>query len=132
LLFDILVIVKGVSIMSEQYALKKDKYTKARGGSSHFLLLSCGKCKAIVMLYQKDGPGALIRCYVDKIHATNHKVLQTMLEERKYSGIRCEECDTLLAVPTIYEPEQRDAFTLIRGQMHKEKSDGYFPPKKHN
>ena len=34
----------------------------------------------------------------------------------------------LLAVPMEYLPEKRLAFRIIRGSIHMEKNEGYFPP----
>jgi ribosomal protein S27E len=81
-------------------------------GPSKFLVVRCSSCKSRVLLYQKDGPRALIRMYVDRIYATKE------LAELKYSigtkselaSIKCPNCNELLAVSTVYEKEKRLAF----------------------
>src|SRR5262245_16149273 len=49
--------------------LKNDRFRKIRGGSAVLLLLSCSRCAAKLMLYQKDGDGSLRRCYLNRIFA---------------------------------------------------------------
>ena len=44
-----------------RFTLKSDKYRKARGGTAHFLNIYCVRCNAFVLLYQKDGPGQVLR-----------------------------------------------------------------------
>lgn len=48
-----------------RYTPKKDQYSRARG-ASQFLNLFCAACGGFVLLYQKDGPGALLRLYLDR------------------------------------------------------------------
>ena len=50
-----------------QYSLKNDIYRKARGGYARLLNISCRKCKQLLFVYQKDGPGNLRRLYLDRI-----------------------------------------------------------------
>lgn len=91
------------------YKPKKDKYTKARGGSSAMLLISCAQCQADVLLYQKDGPGPLLRMYLDKIHAPETLVntVTTYVEKSKMPALHCSSCRSLIGVPMIYERENR-------------------------
>ena len=116
--------------MKPNRAIKKDRYTKARGGSSALLLLRCAKCNAPVVLYQKDGPGQLFRLYLDKIHAPKQlaQLQHTAANKTALPGLTCPQCGTVLAMPMRYVPEDRLAFRLLRGIVKKEKSDGVFPP----
>ena len=114
---------------SGKYKIKKDKFTKARGGSSKFLIILCASCEHQVLLYQKDGPGRLLRIYLDKIIAPEEfSTLQnTTYKKSEIQGLHCPNCGELLAVPMIYTPENRLALRVIRGKTQIEKSDGLFP-----
>ncbi|HXR49993.1 MAG TPA: hypothetical protein VN778_03120, partial [Verrucomicrobiae bacterium] len=46
--------------------LKRDGYRRNRGGTSRVYDVTCGHCGEHVAFYQKDGPGALLRMYVDR------------------------------------------------------------------
>lgn len=112
-----------------QYTLKKDRYARSRGGNSHFLNLYCSKCNCHLALYQKDGHGSLLRLYLDRIFAPKD------LYELQFQGnskgdlpsFKCSNCQTLIGVPMIYEPENRLAFRLIQGSFAKKKGDGKYP-----
>ena len=47
--------------------LKKDNFRRSRGGYSRLLNLFCRKCEKLVLVYQKDGHGKLLRFYLDRI-----------------------------------------------------------------
>jgi len=97
--------------MSKKLAFKSDKYKKNRGGYSRWLLLSCEKCKAQLLAYQKDGPGILKRLYVDRI------VFPTDLGKNK--KLECKKCGTTLGLQIIYEKENRPAYRLFVGAVEK-------------
>jgi len=109
---------------------KKDRYTKARGGSSNFLDLYCTKCDNHLLLYQKDGPGSLLRLYLDRIFEPDE------LADFQYKNggksalpnLRCPDCGSLIGTPMVYKPEGRLAFRLQRGSFSKKRSDGIYPP----
>ena len=84
--------------------LKNDRYRRARGGYSRILTISCEKCGALVCTYQKDGPGALRRMYVDRI--SDPKVLLSRKD------LSCPK-GHLLGVKIIYDKEKRSAFRLF-------------------
>lgn len=52
-----------------RYVVRKDKYSKVRGGSDKFYIISCVKCQNEIFIYQKDGPGHLLRMYLDRFVA---------------------------------------------------------------
>lgn len=113
-----------------KYRTKKDKFTKARGGYAELLSISCAKCRAEVLLYQKDGPGQLLRMYVDRIKAP--KVLVEKVNGfRKKSQMRdleCSACKRVLAAPMLYEKEGRLAYRIFVGALKKKVSPkGVFP-----
>ena len=104
-----------------KYETKSDKYTKARGGTSKFLILSCSNCDNDIILYQKDGVGTLVRLYLDKIVAPENlcNELKLIKTKKDMHGLRCPVCNELLAVPMIYEKENRLAFKLLKNKLHK-------------
>ncbi|MGB4420282.1 MAG: hypothetical protein WBI29_00585 [Candidatus Saccharimonadales bacterium] len=101
------------------YAFKKDKYSKARGGNSHFLCLSCSNCNQFIALYQKDGIGRLLRLYLDRIFEPSElAILQEKVSRRvDMPDLKCPRCQTLLGTPMVYPSEGRLAFRLIRGRL---------------
>ncbi len=108
---------------------KKDRYSKARGGNSRFLDIFCGACNSHVALYQKDGPGALLRMYLDRIFApVALAILQNQGDSKKdIPNLQCPKCRALIGTPMVYESENRLAFRMIRGSFTKKNSDGTYP-----
>jgi len=90
---------------------KNDMFKKARGGYSRLLDISCEQCGKHLFFYQKDGPGILKRMYIDRISESNSINLNT--------NLICPECKKILAVPIIYEKENRPAFRLFIGAVTK-------------
>lgn len=96
-----------------------DRYTEARG-EPKMLEITCRKCKAWVLDYQKDGPGNLLRCYVDRIYHPSALREKTFTSQtvQGIPKIRCQDCGTDLATPMIYrrtfpKPEVRPAYRII-------------------
>lgn len=104
-----------------KYEVVKDKYTKVRGGSAKFYLISCVKCGKIIFIYQKDGPGSLVRMYLDKFVAPRDIAdkLKKIETKSEMSGLRCPNCNELLGIPMIYEKENRLAFRLLSNKVHR-------------
>lgn len=96
--------------------LKKDSYQKARGKPKIFLM-HCGHCHCYVMAYQKDGPGPLKRCYLDRIHHPEifEKVQHMKFDTKTAPKLRCSACRTILGFPMVYKKENRLAYRLKRG-----------------
>lgn len=90
---------------------KNDKFKKSRGGYSRWLLLSCEKCKAPLLTYQKDGPGALKRLYLDRIENPKFALLQ--------KNLICRQCKNIIGISIIYEKEKRKAYRLFIGAIEK-------------
>lgn len=112
-----------------KHKFKKDRYAKARGGSSEFLDIYCSSCKIHIALYQKDGPGSLLRMYLDRIFEPEDLAeLQESNGKAAVPNLRCSSCRTLVAVPMIYKLENRPALRLIKGTFFKKKSNGTYPP----
>jgi ribosomal protein S27E len=113
-----------------KYAIRKDGYLKARGNTAKFLRIKCSKCDRDILLYQKDGPGSLIRLYKDRIAAPPELVAEQggISAKDEMRGLACPNCGSLVAVPMIYEPEKRLAYRVIPGTIRKLKSGGTWPP----
>ena len=92
---------------------KNDKYKKARGGRSRWLMLYCEKCKNQIALYQKDGPGILKRLYLDRIFSPQE------LTDPKNKKLVCKKCKTLLGVQDVYKKEKRLTYRLFAGAVGK-------------
>ena len=99
--------------------LKSDKYRKARGGYSRFLNVLCEHCGAKILVYQKDGPGPLKRLYLDRIFAPENLLNFQKTPVIKIPNLVCIKCKTVLAIPYIYQKEQRTAFRLFVGAVTK-------------
>lgn len=101
---------------------KRDRYFKARGGTAVFYNLFCNGCGERIALYQKDGPGSLLRLYLDRIFEPKElSNIQHETEKSSVPALICSKCKTLLGIPMVYESEKRLAFRLIRGSLRKEK-----------
>ncbi len=111
---------------TDKFKPAKDRYVKARGGSSNFLYIECGNCDDPLMVYQKDGPGRLLRTYtdrilwppelVDKLHDLTPDTIKTA------GALACDNCENTIGVPMIYDAENRPAFRLIPGTIHAYRS----------
>jgi len=115
---------------STTHKFKKDRYSRDRGGNSQFLDLYCSNCNQHILLYQKDGPGSLMRLYLDRIFEPQElSALQTNCKTKStVPNLTCPSCQQLIATPMVYERENRLAFNLLRGKFSKKKSDGVYPP----
>lgn len=111
---------------SKKFKLTKDRYSKARGGPAKFLYISCGNCEEPAMIYQKDGPGRLLRCYTDRIVWPPELVeaqSEISADTIKQAGaLACSSCENTLATPMVYESENRPAYRIIPGSIHAYRS----------
>ena len=101
----------------ERLKIINDVYTKRRG-DPQILEIFCGNCKSPTMIYQKDGPGRLLRCYLDRIHFPEHLQKRQFedFKETKTPKLECEKCDSIIGVPMTYEPEDRAAYRMLKGK----------------
>jgi hypothetical protein len=114
---------------NKTFTLKQDAYRQTRGGYARFLNIYCANCKAHVLLYQKDGPGVLLRLYLDRIFAPEHLMgLEQIADIHQVPDLRCPSCASLLGVPYIWEEEQRKSFLLREGTFFKQLTRGVYPP----
>lgn len=105
--------------------LKNDKYRRIRGGSARLLSLFCAKCEAWLMLYQKDGDGALLRCYLNrifdppKLEKLQHDA--SIREPRDLPLLKCPTCQTVIGFPARHH-DGRLAFRLAEGAVQKRRA----------
>ncbi|HDQ22378.1 MAG TPA: hypothetical protein ENN28_00190 [Candidatus Uhrbacteria bacterium] len=99
--------------------LKRDKFKHARVGNSRLYDIICAKCGHKVLVYQKDGPGNLLRLYFDRIIAPAELVDLQKQDIKKVDYLKCQQCQNLLASPYIYLKENRLAFRLFKDQFIK-------------
>lgn len=90
--------------------IKKDKYRKARGGTSKMLDISCESCDTHLFFYQKDGPGILKRLYLDRI---------VDFEKQSDKNLVCPNCKDTLGICYLYPKEKRPAYRLFAGEITK-------------
>ncbi|MCW1949259.1 MAG: hypothetical protein KIH89_002305 [Candidatus Shapirobacteria bacterium] len=106
----------------EGYRIKSDEYSRSRGGSSEMLDVRCARCSTKVLIYQKDGPGHLKRCYSDRIAFR----FVNPDKESDEALLQCPQCDQMIGRRMIYKPESREAYGLVPGSFSKRK---YIPEK---
>jgi len=103
------------------YKPKKDGYSKSRG-AAQFYIISCAGCGVDILLYQKDGPGGLVRMYRDRITAPAE-----LADKSDLPALRCQKCNEIIAMPMIYVAEKRQAYRIIPGKIKKTKNPGAWP-----
>ena len=64
----------------------------------------CARCGAFLYKYQKEGPGSLVKCYVDRI-----------IEDNTKGDLQCPGCGQEFARPTTIR--NRPAHKIIRGRV---------------
>ena len=113
-----------------KHVLRKDKYSKTRGGNSRFLDIFCSACGVHIALYQKDGRGSLLRMYLDKIFAPSAlaALQHRVTKKEEMSNLQCPKCYAIIGTPMLYEAESRLAFRMVRGSFIKKNSDGMYQP----
>lgn len=110
---------KEVSEITPDHHFIYDAYTERRG-EPKMLEIMCCRCDRWVMNYQKDGPGALLRCYLDRIHAPRDlKERQyARFDVRKFPRLRCNSCDSIIGIPMIYALENRPAYKMFKNAFY--------------
>lgn len=103
--------------------MKKDKYLRERGGAAHMINVFCANCGKKILYYQKDGPGWLKRCYLNRIFAPEKwEKLQhdkKITEPKNMPNLVCE-CGKLIGVPMLHK-DDRLAFRLERGSFKRKR-----------
>ena len=101
--------------------LKTDKYRSARGGHSRMLEISCKKCENKILKYQKDGPGPLLRMYIDRIHTPTRLAKLKNENVKDIPILKCAKCKRMIGVPYIYKKEKRKAFRVFQNAVSKKR-----------
>lgn len=99
--------------------LKRDKYKSVRGGHSRLLNLFCRKCENLIAVYQKDGPGSLLRLYFDRILDPGYLVGLQNQNIKNIPTLKCKKCGEIIGAPYIYPLEHRKAFRLFQDSVIK-------------
>jgi len=105
--------------MNNKIKLKKDKYKSARGGYSRLLSLHCRECGNVICEYQKDGPGNLLRLYLDRIMAPEKLVDLQKENIKDVKPLKCDKCKCLIGMPYVYIKEKRKAFRVFQDAFVK-------------
>jgi len=84
--------------------------------------VNCASCGQLILHYQKDGPGWLKRCYLNRIFAPDE------LEKLQYdknikipsdlSSLVCSRCGEIIGSPVLHK-DGRLAFHLERGKFKR-------------
>ena len=100
--------------------IKKDKYFRERGGLAKLIRISCMKCDRAIFSYQKDGPGWLKRCYLNRIISPenyHNQQFNKSLTEKNLGNLICL-CGAVIGSPIKYK-DGRLAFHLMRGKFKR-------------
>lgn len=92
--------------------IKKDKYLRKRGGSAKITDVKCALCKTLIFTYQKDGPGWLKRCYINRIIENPERNYE---REKDMPQLKCA-CGNHIGIPMTHK-DGRLAYRLIRGSF---------------
>ncbi len=106
----------------DEFYLINDHYRRVRGGTARLLELACANCGHPMMIYQKDGPGPLLRCYINRIFKPDTLAKlqrdQGIREPRDLPNLVCTKCNNVLAYP-IRHRDGRLAFSVRQGAIAK-------------
>ena len=101
--------------------MKKDKYLRERGGTAKVISVACMKCSTLLFVYQKDGPGWLKRCYLNRmLSPASYAQLQKnplIKEPKDLKNLQCS-CGEIIGSPMRHK-DGRLAFHLIRGKFKR-------------
>ena len=101
--------------------MKKDKYFRKRGGTAKIIDVSCAVCGKLIFVYQKDGPGWLKRCYLNRIvEPEEYAKMQkdkTIKDTNDFGNLVCN-CGKVIGSPMKHK-DGRLAFHLIRGKFKR-------------
>lgn len=91
------------------YLVKRDKYSKLYENLFSIIFISCRKCSARVLVYQKDGKqGFLKRCYLNRIITANNSSISKIANSNTMS---CPSCHAVLGKRILFKG--RPAYAII-------------------
>jgi guanylate kinase len=103
-----------------RFKLKNDRHRHVRGGTARMMEITCANCGAFMLLYQKDGKGHLLRCYLNRIFAPcSFAALQAnpaIVAPTDLSVLVCPSCRAAVGTP-IRHTDGRLAFSLRPGHF---------------
>jgi hypothetical protein len=79
------------------------------------------------MLYQKDGPGPLIRSFLDRIVASAE--LAGLQYKKIVPNVTCSHCGRLLGIPSVYDEETRRAIFWLAYEVQQRVGAGVYLPR---
>ena len=101
--------------------MKKDKYLRARGGTSKLYNICCVACGESVLNYQKDGIGYLHRCYLNRIAGPKKLSLlqfnKDLVKPNDLPNLVCD-CGEIIGIPMKHS-DGRLAYRLERGKYRR-------------
>ena len=101
------------------FTLKKDEFSQARGSYSRIVNILCRKCKTLIAVYQKDGPGNLRRMYMDRIYDPLNLVKLKEKPIEKIPELKCHHCKRILGTPFFYEKDKRKTYRMYQDAVIK-------------
>lgn len=113
----------GAKMNNKLPKFERDTSYRRRGGSAQWLLLLCGVCKEEITLYQKDGPGKLLRLYLDRVANTDGERPYKNLPYKEIGALTCNACSSVIGVPMLYAKDEkpRTAIRLINAGVDQTK-----------
>lgn len=100
--------------MKNHMGFTSDEYRHSRGGWSRYLEITCAVCQGFLFFYQKDGPGPLKRCYLDRMMEYSPK-----FDRRGYHF--CPQCQACLGFSEPYTKEANRPAMRVASQAIKYK-----------
>ncbi len=104
--------------------IRRDKFYRFRGSTTTIVAIKCSRCNKNICTYQKDGTGNLHRLYLDRIINSDpfFKIPEynKLVSYKDLPNLVCS-CRSPIAVPMVYKKEDRLAFRLLHGSIHKNK-----------
>jgi|SRR3989339_1451908 len=98
------------------YRIQRDRYQKVRGVPS-MLSISCASCNEHLLVYQKDGPGPLKRCYLDRIAWRSSEIEGS--PDFTHNPLTCPSCQSHIGTPMNYKTENRPALRMNKSNFQK-------------
>lgn len=111
----------------QKFTFLVENYQKARGDWSRFLYLYCAYGGHHVALFQKDGPGPLMRSYLHRILAPAD--LADLQNKKKVPEVHCRYYARLLGISDLYDEETRPAIFWLAYGLQQRVSAGVYPPR---